>query len=125
MSLAPFYDPSLCEHVNTWRRCRRSGPWEMWDIQAEKHIFLDSLPDVLKRERISVRTYTYFDRFLRDNNLRGISGNVETDSSVDFTAGLDGLRYTRDTSYHLKQDHEYLYVKRLSPHWHVYSRDWN
>ena len=127
LGIAPFYDPSLCEHVNAWHRCSRSGPWENWDIQAEKKVYLDSLPEVLKREHISATSYKNMAQFLRDNNLRGIAINSpdEVTRCVAFEAGLDGLLYAPDTTFHLTQDQEYLYVKRLSPHWHLYSRDWN
>ena len=125
LGVAPAWDPSLCEWVNTWRRCSRSGAWEDWDMVHTRKVFLPSLFAVLKHEKIAVDTYDQYAHLLRTSNLSGIEKGLESVNCVDFTSGLNGLRYCRDTSYQLDPDHEYLYVKRLSPHWHVYTRDWN
>ncbi|MBD2704274.1 hypothetical protein IC229_26760 [Spirosoma sp. BT702] len=114
-----------CEMINGWRRCQPSAPWENWDIQKKRKVYQPSLSAVLAHEKISLATYAGYSNFLKMNSLTSIDRAAECDECVTFEKDLHGLFYTRTTTFQLRQDHEYLSVKKLDAHWYVYTRDWN
>lgn len=123
ISVYNLYDSTLCESINSWSHCDKG--WTTWDYRQEKEINLMSKAEVLKAESISPSQYEYFTKFLRAKNLTSISRVYNCDSCVDLESGLMGIRYASNSHHILKEDDEFLIVKKINTHWFMYHRDWN
>jgi len=123
ISIARTLDKYKCEAINSWSYC--GGKWETWDSKKNEKIYLYSKKDVLKHENISLESYNKFTNFLQKNKIESIAKVYNCNYCVDFEVALDGIRYSVDSKYILKENYEYLWVKRISENWHFYHRDWN
>jgi hypothetical protein len=123
ISIAKSFDINKCEALNSWSYC--GGKWETWDSKKDKEIYLYFKKDVLKHENINICSYNKFVNFLQKNKIESISKVYNCNRCIDFETALDGLRYSVDSKYILKEDDEYLWVKRINGNWHFYHRDWN
>ena len=121
--IAASYDKNQCDVVNSW--CLRFKNWETWSEEKKSTIYLKTLDEVLADQKISKTTYNNYSDFLKRHNLKSISKVWNCETCVDLEYDLDGLRYSQDNKYQLKQDNEYLSVEQINPHWTFYHRDWN
>lgn len=121
--IASSYDKNQCDAVNSWGLCFNN--WQTWDEQKKSNIYLATLDEVLANQKINKTTYNNYADFLKRNNLKSISKVWDCPTCVDLEYDLDGLRYSQDNKYRLKQDEEYLTVEQINTNWTFYHRDWN
>lgn len=118
------YDSTKCQSINSWRNCPSvSNKWETWSDSLQTKIYLNSRLDVLRYEHIDVKTFNYFHDFLQKEELT--TAIIYQSNFVEFESYTNGLRYYPFRPNQLKENFEYLYVKRLNENWFVYRRDWN
>lgn len=123
--ITAWYDRFSCEMVNSWRQCYKKGPWRAWNMTTTRYDSLPNLAAVLKQEKINPETYAFYTDFLKNEGLHSLDQSLACEYCTEIELGLDGLIYSRDTTFRFKADREYMRVERLTPHWHLYTRDWN
>ncbi len=126
--IASDYDSTRCQSINGWFNCPKSGQkWETWSDSLQTNIYLNSRLEVLKHEHIDTRTFNLFRTFLRSQELTKISRcyHFACEDCVEFESYTNGLRFDKVQPNELKEDYEYLHVKRIDKNWFVYTRDWN
>ena len=116
-------DSNKCNSINNWILC--GGQWESWNETGDNKIYLPNIEEVLKSEKIEQAEYNYYVQFLQKSNLESILRVYQCDNCVDLESSVTGLRYSNNKKYLLKEDFEYLSVKRINDNWFVYTRDWN
>ncbi|WP_282037332.1 hypothetical protein [Saccharicrinis aurantiacus] len=123
INITSHYDKGTCDGVNYWSLCFQK--WEKYNKQTEKRIYLNSLEEVLKYEKIDIGDYMALVNTLKKYHLKSISKVYNCSSCVDLEFDLEGLRYSQDSTYRLKKDFEYLQVEQINTNWAYYQRDWN
>ena len=120
-------DSNNCQSINEWSNCPSiDSKWKTWSDSLKSDIYLNSITEVLNHENIDSSTYNYFHNFLEYHKLHSIShGYFECENCVEFESHCSGLRYYSVQPNDLKEDYEYLYVKRINANWFVYTRDGN
>jgi len=127
ISIGTEYDSAVCQSVNRWLNCPSQGPtWHKYSPTIKGQMYVNSIDEVLQQENIDSKSFYYFHDFLRRNKLESISrGYFPCKNCVEFGSFLTGLRYYTVRPNDLKENHEYLYVKRINENWFVFKRDWN
>jgi hypothetical protein len=123
ISIAKLFDINKCEAINSWSYC--GGKWETWDRKAEKRIYLFSKDSVLMHENIGRKSYDKFVRFMKKFEIETISKKYDCNSCVAFETGYDGLLYSAEGNYILKEDRNYIWVRSINKNWQLYGTDWN
>lgn len=121
--IASSYDKNQCDAINSWVLC--SKKWKTWSEQKTSFNFLNNLDEVLTDQKIDKVKYVRFADMLKKYNLKAIKKVFDCQTCVDLEYDVDGLRYSQNNKYTLKEDHEYLVVEKLNPNWTFYHRDWN
>lgn len=111
------------ESINSWFGCENQ--WQKMEIENDRTIYLNSKAEVLLAEKINLKDYEYFANFLLNHNLQSIGKSYCCNDCVDLESGLNGLRFSTNKNYKLKEDFEYITVEMINSNWSVYSRDWN
>ena len=127
ISMATEYDSKCCQSINFWSNCPAQGStWHKWSATLKSVIYVNSIDEILEQENIDSESFYYFHDFLLRNKLESISrGYFPCENCVEFGSFRSGLRYYTVKPNDLKENHEYLYVKRINENWFVFKRDWN
>lgn len=122
-------DDKSCNIINHWSLCpKKWNRWGSYTWEIKKGVFqriyLNNLEEVLLEEDIARNNYDKTLLFMKKYWLDWL-GKDDSSIELDMLIWLVNLRYYAKKNVIFKEDHEYIYVKKINDNWFVFVTDWN